>query len=80
MDTMLLLILLVFEMMKIPRDKVEVHFRKKLAFVTNKCLTQGAFGKCPRTTENLSKHTVVAEYALISLWSCIFKKRNYPCK
>ena len=51
--TVLSLILLVSKMLKIPRAKVEAHFLKKLAFVTNKYLAQDAFGKCPRTTENL---------------------------
>ena len=55
MDTVLPLILLVSDMLKIPRAKVKAHFLKKLAFVTNKCLAQDSFGKCPRTTENLSK-------------------------
>ena len=53
MDTVLPLILLVSEMLKIPRVKVEAHFLKKLAFVTNKCLAQDAFGVCPRAVENL---------------------------
>ena len=57
MDTVLSLILLVFEMLKIPKTKVEAHFLKKLDFVTNKCLAQDAFRKCPRSTENLSKYT-----------------------
>ena len=35
MDTVLSLILLVFEMLKIPKTKVEAHFLKKLDFVTN---------------------------------------------
>ena len=55
MDTVLPLILLVSDMLKIPRAKVKAHFLKKLAFVTNKCLAQDSFGKCPRTTKNLSK-------------------------
>ena len=55
MDTVLSLILLVSEILKIPRVRVEVHFLKKLTFVTNKCLAQDIFEKCPRTTENLSK-------------------------
>ena len=59
MDTVLSLILLVFEMLKIPKTKVEAHFLKKLDFVTNKCLALDAFGKCPRTTENLSKYTAL---------------------
>ena len=43
------------------RAKVEAHFLKKLAFVTKLCLAQGAFGKCPTTTEDLSKYTAVRE-------------------
>ena len=58
-DTVLSLILLVSEMLKIPSAKVEAHFLKKLAFVTNKCLAQDVFGKCPRTTANISKYTAV---------------------
>ena len=61
MDTVLSLILLVSEMLKIQRAKVEAHFFKKLAFVTNKFLAQDVFGKCTRTTENLSKYTAVRE-------------------
>ena len=60
-DTVLSLILLVSEMFKIPRAKVEVHFLKKLAFVTNKCLAHNAFRKFPRATENLSKYIAVRE-------------------
>ena len=59
MDTALSLILLDSEILKIP--KVKAHFLKKLAFVTNKCLTQDAFGKCPRITKKLSKYTAVRE-------------------
>ena len=47
MDTVLSLILLVSEMLKIPRAKVEAHFLKKLAFITNKNLAQDTCGKCP---------------------------------
>ena len=61
MDSVLPLILLVSEMLTIPRAKVEAHFLKNLVFVTDKCLTQDIFGKCPRTTESLSKHTVGLE-------------------
>ena len=39
-NTMLSLILLVAEMLKIPRVKVEALFLKKIAFVTNKYLVQ----------------------------------------
>ena len=60
MNTMLSLSLLVSEMLQIPRAKVEDHFLKKLAFVTNKCLAQDAFGEFPWTTENLSKDTAYA--------------------
>ena len=61
MDSALSLILLASEMLKTPRAKVEVHFLKKLAFVTKKGLAQDAFAKCPRTTENYSKYTAVRE-------------------
>ena len=53
MDTVSPLILLVSELLKILRAKVEAHYLKKLAFVTNECLAQDALGKCPRITENL---------------------------
>ena len=59
MYTVLSLILLVFEMLKIPKTKVEAHFLKKLDFVTNKCLAQDALRKCQRTTENFSKYTAL---------------------
>ena len=76
MDTVLSLILLVSEMLKIPRVKVEGHFLKKLASVTNKCLVQDAFCKFPRTTENLSKYLAVNKYlcAQIFLLSRTFYK------
>ena len=48
MDTVLVLIPLVSDMIKIPMFKDEAHFLKKLAFVTNKYLAQDVFGKCPR--------------------------------
>ena len=71
MDTVLPLILLVFEMLKIPKTKVEAHFLKKLDFVTNKCLALDAFGKCPRTTENLSKYTALqlSQYSYVHIFS-----------
>ena len=59
MDAVLSLVLLVSDVLKIPKIKVEAHFLKKLNFVTNKCLTRDAFEKCPRTTENLSKFTAL---------------------
>ena len=59
--TVLSLILLVSEMLKIPRANVEVHFRKKLAVVTSKCLAQDTFVKGPRTTEKFSKYTAVRQ-------------------
>ena len=76
MGTVLSLILLVSEMLKIPRVKVEGHFLKKLASVTNKCLVQDAFCKFPRTTENLSKYLAVSKYlcAQIFLLSRTFYK------
>ena len=54
-DDVLSLILLVSEMLKIPRAKVKVRFLKRLAFLTNKCLAQGDCREYPRTTENISK-------------------------
>ena len=76
MDTVLSLILSVSQILKIPGAKVEAYFLKKLAFVTNKFLAQDALIKCPRTTENLSKYTVVHEWlcAQIFLYSLIFCK------
>ena len=67
MDTVSSLILLIFEMSKIPKTKVEAHFPKKLDFVTKKCLALDAFGKCPRTTENFSKYTALqlSEYIVM---------------
>ena len=61
MDTLSSLILLVFEILKIPRAKVEAHFLKKPASGTNKCLAEDFFRKCSRSTENVSKHTAVRE-------------------
>ena len=61
MDTVLLLILLVSEMLKIIRANVVARFLNKSAVVTNKCMAQDDFGKCPRTTGNLSKYTAVPE-------------------
>ena len=51
MDTVVSLNLLVSEMLKMPRAKVEAHFLKKFPFVTNQCLVQDAFGECQRTTK-----------------------------
>ena len=59
MDTVLSLIMVVSEMLKIPRAKVEAHFLKKLSFVTTECSAQDAFGECPTTTEKLSKFRAV---------------------
>ena len=55
MDNVLYLILLVSEMLKIPRDKVEDHFLKNIAFITNKCLLQDAFGECLWTKKTFQK-------------------------
>ena len=57
-------------MLKISRAKVEAHFLKKPAVVTNKCLGQDALGECPKITENLSKCTVVRE--LLCAQICLF--------
>ena len=59
MDTVLSLVLLVSGILKISRSKVEVHFLKKVAFVTNKCLAKDALGECRRKTENLAKYKAV---------------------
>ena len=59
-DTVLPLILLISEVLKISRAKVEAHFLKKTC-ICNEFLGQDAFGKCPKITENLSKCTVVRE-------------------
>ena len=61
MDTVLSLILLVSEMLQNPRPKVKAHFLKKLAFVSDKCLSQNVFRECPRTTENLSNYRAACE-------------------
>ena len=61
MDSVLPLILLIFEMLKITKAKVKAHFLKKFAFITNNSLAQDAFRKYPRTTENLSNYTAVRE-------------------
>ena len=61
MDTVLSLILLVSEMLKIPKTKVKAHFLKKLNFVTNTCLAQDAFRKCQRTKKKPFKiHSTTA--------------------
>ena len=59
MDIGLSLILLVFEMLKIPKTNLEANFLKKPDFVTNKCLALDVFRKCPRTTGNLSKYAAL---------------------
>ena len=61
MDIGLPLILLVSELLKILRAKVEAHFLKKLAFAANKYLAQYSSGKCSRTTDNLSKYTAMCD-------------------
>ena len=43
------------------KDQIEAYLLTKLAFATNKCLAQDAFGKCPKTKENLSKYRAVIE-------------------
>ena len=77
MDILLSLILLVSEMLKIPKTKVETHFLKKIDFVNNKCLAQEAFEKCLSTTENLSKYTALqlSQY-IVFLLSHVFFKPN----
>ena len=53
MDTVLSLIRLVSDMLKI--------LSAKLAFVNNKCVAQNAFRKYSRTTENLSVYKAVRD-------------------
>ena len=57
MDTVLSLILLVSEILIIPKTEFEANFLKKLAFVTNKCFPQDAFGKCPENRKLLKIHS-----------------------
>ena len=84
MDSVLSLILLISEMLKTPKTKVEAHFLKKLDFVTNKCLAQDAFRKCPGKTENLSKYTAfpLSQYIVMCtkflIILCILQ--SYPSK
>ena len=60
MYTVLSLIMLVSEMLKTPKPKIEAHSLKKLDFVTKKYLAQDALQICPRTTENLFKiHSIM---------------------
>ena len=60
-DAVLFLILLVSEMLKIPRTKVEPHFLKKTYFCNEQQFSTNAFGKCSRTTKNLFKYTAARE-------------------
>ena len=80
MDIVLSLILL--QMLKFPRAKVQFHFLKKTAFVTSQCLAQDTFGKCSRITENLSKYTSMREQlcAEIFLFSRIFYNAFLVCE
>ena len=78
MDTVLSLIMVVSEMLKIPRAKVEAHFLKKLVFVTNKCFAQDAFGKCPRTVEKIHSNTRIVMCTNFLIISCI--SQSYPSK
>ena len=76
METVLFLILLVSETLKMLRAKAEAHFLKKLAFVTNKCSAQDAFGECARTLESHSKYTAIRKElrSKVSLFCRIFYK------
>ena len=82
MDTVLSMILLVSDMLKVPRAKLEANFLKKLTYVTNNYLAHDAFGKCPRTTGNLSKYTVVYVNTYVHKFSyyLVNSKTNYPSK
>ena len=82
MDTVLSMILLVSDMLKVPRAKLEANFLKKLTYVTKNYLAHDAFGKCPRTTGNLSKYTVVYVNTYVHTFSyyLVNSKSNYPSK
>ena len=61
MDTALPLILLVSEILKIPRAKVEVHFLKKFPFITKKmfstrCLRKMSKDNSNRNLKNTHQH------------------------
>ena len=83
-DVVLSLILLVSEMSKIPKTNVEAHFLKKLDFIAIKCLAQDAFGKCPRTIENLSKYTALqlSQYIVMctNFLIILYILQSYPSK
>ena len=70
------LTLLVFEMLKFPKAKIDARFLKELDFVTNNCLAQNVSRECRRKTENLSKCIPKCEKlcAKIFLFSRIFYK------
>ena len=70
------------EMLKIPRTKVEVHFLKKLAFATNKCLTQDAFGKCPRAdnTKPFKIHSSIRIVMCTNFIIISYILQSYPSK
>ena len=61
-DTVLSLILLVSEMLKIPKAKVAAHFLKKLDFVTNKNSKQ-------TTTLQLSQYSYVHKFSYYLAYS-----------
>ena len=91
-DTVLSLILLVSEMLKIPRPKFEAHFLKKRAFVTNRCLAQDAFEKNvlekQKTFQNTRQHAnsymykfFIISYILQSYsgkWAILVTKMHCP--
>ena len=79
MDTVLPLIVLAFEMLKIPKTKVEARFLKKRDFVTNKCLALGSFENVQgqqKTFQNTQRHSFhnTQLCAQIFLLSYIFYK------
>ena len=79
MDILLSLILVVSEMLKIPRSKGEAHFLKRLAFVTNKYLAQDTVETFPRTTETLKNSSarivMCTNFLIIS-----YILQSYPSK
>ena len=73
-DTVLSLILLVFEILDIPKTKVKDYFLKKLDFITNKCFAQGVFRKYP--TKKISAALQLSQYIVMCTNFLII----YPCK
>ena len=79
MDTVLSLILLLSEMLKIPKTKVEAHFLKKLDFVTNKCLIQDDFRKF-KGQQKTFQNTQHYSFHNTQLCTILHILQSYPSK